>query len=335
MTKILTRRRFLTTLSVAGAAGLVRAPRVLAAEGALETTTVRLPKGKGICVAPQDVAEELLRAEGFTDIRYVPLPAGINTPDMIERGAIDFGLNYASVQVAGIDRGVKMKTLAGVHVGCFELFVNEDVRSVIELRGRSVGVAALGSPEHLFLSVIAAEVGIDPGKEIRWITSGAVRPMQLFTEGKIDAFLGFPPQPQELRARKIGRVVVDSSVDRPYSQYFCCMLAGSRNYVQHHPVATKRVVRAILKAADLCVSDPAGVARQLVAGGFTDRPDYAEQALREIPYDKWREYDAEDTMRFYALRLREVGMIKSSPQQIIADGTDWRFLDELKRELKA
>ena len=330
-----TRRRFLTNLSVAGAAGLVRAPRVLAAEGALETTTVRLPKSEGICVAPQYVVEELLRAEGFTDIRYVPLPAGSNTPDGIERGTIDFGLNFATVQVSGIDRGVAMKTLAGVHVGCFELFVNEDVHSLIELRGRSVGVEALGSPGHLFLSVIAAQVGIDPGKEIRWISSGPVKPKQLFTDGKIDAFLGFPPEPQELRARKIGRVVLDSSVDRPWSQYFCCMLAGSSDYVQHHPVATKRVVRAILKAADLCVSDPAGVARQLVAGGFTDRYDYAEQTLRELPYDKWREYDAEDTMRCYALRLHEAGMIKSSPQKIIADGTDWRFLNELKRELKA
>jgi NitT/TauT family transport system substrate-binding protein len=86
------------------------APRALAAEGALETTTVRLPKSQSICVAPEDVAEELLRAEGFTDIRYVPMPAGVNTPDMIERGALDFGMNYASVQVAGIDRGVAMKT---------------------------------------------------------------------------------------------------------------------------------------------------------------------------------------------------------------------------------
>ena len=40
-------------------------------------------------------------------------------------------------------------------------------------------------------------------------------------------------------------------------------------------------------------------------------------------------------MRFYALRLHEVGMIKSSPNTIIAEGTDWRFLNELKRELKA
>ena len=101
------------------------------------------------------------------------------------------------------------------------------------------------------------------------------------------------------------------------------------------PEATKRVLRAILKTADLCATQPDRVAQHLVNGGFTDRYDLALQALREVPYDKWREFDAEDTIRFYALRLHEIGMIKSSPQKIIADGTDWRFLDELKRELKA
>ena len=94
------------------------------------------------------------------------------------------------------------------------------------------------------------------------------------------------------------------------------------------------MLRAILKAADWCAADPARVARRLADSGFTDRYDYALQMLSELPYDKWREYDAEDTIRFYALRLHEIGMIKSSPQKIIAEGTDWRFLDELKRELK-
>ena len=50
---------------------------------------------------------------------------------------------------------------------------------------------------------------------------------------------------------------------------------------------------------------------------------------------EWREFDPEDSLRFYALRLHEVGMIKSSPNTILAEGTDWRFLNELKRELKA
>jgi NitT/TauT family transport system substrate-binding protein len=331
-----TRRRFLANLSVVGAAGLVPAPRVLAAEGALETTSVRLPgKAPGICIAPQYVVEDLLRAEGFTDIRYVPLPIGTNLPDGIAQGAIDFGLNFASVDVVALDRGVAMTALAGVHIGCFELFGNQDIHGVTDLKGKSVGVQALGWPDHLFLSVIAANVGLDPNTEIRWVTSGPVRPKQLFAEGKIDAFLGFPPEPQELRAQHVGRVILNSSMDRPWSQYFCCMLAGSRDYVQNYPVATKRALRAVLKAADICAAEPARTAQRLVDGGFTDRYDYALQSLREVPYDKWREYDAEDTMRFYALRLHEAGMIKSSPQKIIADGTDWRFLNELKRELKA
>jgi len=73
----------------------------------------------------------------------------------------------------------------------------------------------------------------------------------------------------------------------------------------------------------------------VVDGGFTPRLDYALQALSEIPYTNWRDFDPEDAMRFYALRLHEVGMIKSTPNKIIAEGTDWRFLNELKRELKA
>ena len=88
--------------------------------------------------------------------------------------------------------------------------------------------------------------------------------MELFAEGKIDAFLGFPPEPQELRARKIGHVIVNSSIDRPWSQYFCCMLAGNREFVRKHPVATKRVLRAILKATDFCASEPARAARVMV-----------------------------------------------------------------------
>ncbi len=130
-------------------------------------------------------------------------------------------------------------------------------------------------------------------------------------------------------------MIFKSAVDRRWSQYFCCLLAGNREFVRRYPVATKRVVRAILKAADLCATDPARAARQLVDGGFTSSYDNALQTVSELGYDKWREYDPEDAIRFYGLRLGEVGFIKSSPQKIIADGADWRFFDELKRELKA
>ncbi len=339
MPLIQTRRRFLTTLSLAGAAGLVQP--ALAAEGAPEITSVRIQKSPSICNAPRYIAEELLRAEGFTDIRYVSVPpdAFLEAPRAVyqafARGDFDFITDFAPLCVNAIDQGMPVTVLAGLHAGCFELFVKEDVHSIADLRGKAIGVAALGSPQHMFLAPIVAHVGIDPSKDINWVVSPSVKPMQLFIDGKLDGFLGLPPEPQELHARRVGHVIVDSTVDRPWSQYFCCMLAGRREFVQKYPIATKRVTRAILKAADLCATEPARAARLLVDGGFTKRYDYALQTLSGLPYDKWREYDAEDTIRFYALRLHETGFIKSSPQKIIAEGTDWRFLNELKRELKA
>jgi NitT/TauT family transport system substrate-binding protein len=329
-----TRRSFLTTLSLAGASSFVRIPSTLAAEGPPETTVIRLARQPTICVAPQFVAEELLRVEGFTDIRYVDTLAP-EVPEAVARGKVDYSLAYASQFVASIDAGEPVTLLAGVMVGCFELFGKEGIRSIAELKGKTVGVQALGSTPHVLLTVLAAHVGLDPVKDIHWVTDPAIKPIELFVQGKIDAFLGFPPEPQDLRARHIGNVLINTAVDRPWSQYFCCMLAGNPDFVRKHPVATKRVLRAILKAADLCATDPVATAQRLVDGRFTPRYDYALQTMRELPYDKWREYDAEDTVRFYSLRLREAGFIKSSPQKIIADGTDWRFLDELKRELKA
>ena len=73
------------------------------------------------------------------------------------------------------------------------------------------------------------------------------------------------------------------------------MLAGNRDFVRKHPIATKRVLRAILKATDFCVTDPAGAARRMVDGGFTIQYDYALQTLKEVPYNRWREYDPADT----------------------------------------
>jgi len=200
---------------------------------------------------------------------------------------------------------------------------------------RLSSVPGFGTGPDLLLTLMAAEVGLDPKRDLRWIADPAEKPKDLFIDGKIDAFLGFPPEPQELRAKQIGRVIFDTAVDRPWSQYFCCMLAGNREFVRRHPVATKRAMRAILKATDLCASEPARAARLLVDGGFTPRYEYALETLRDVPYDRWREYDPEDTIRFYTLRMRDAGFIKSTPQKIIADGTDWGFLDELKRELKA
>jgi NitT/TauT family transport system substrate-binding protein len=304
-----------------------------------ETSIIRLAKSPSICIAPQYVVSDLLNAEGFTNVvyiesgSYVEPSSGVAQFKSLGKGDLDFSLDFSGPLLLEVDRGLSTTVLAGIHVGCFELFAKEGIRSVADLKGRTVGIQGLESPQHVFLSAMATLVGLNPAKDIEWVTSASVKPIELFAEGKIDAFLGFPPEPQRLRAQNIGHVIVNSALDRPWSQYFCCRLAGNRQFVRKNPIATKRVVRAMLRATDLCVSEPALVAQRMVDRGFTARHDYAVQTLADVPYNRWRDYDPEDTIRFYALRLREAGMLKSNPAKIIADGADWRFLNEVRREL--
>ena len=343
-----TRREFVRGAAAAGGAGLLGlGPCAASADPPPETSKLRLLRTGSICWAPQYVAEDLLRAEGFTEITYVDMPTGAVSVKLAG-GEADMSLNFVGPNLIRIEAGDPVVFLAGVHVGCFEVFGTERVQRIRDLRGKTAAVGSLNSAEHIFLATIAANVGLDPRKDIRWVTPerrraqpcGARPPLpneesaRLFTEGKVDAFLGFPPQPQELRARKIGHVVVNSATDRPWSQYFCCLMTASKEFVRRNPVATKRALRAILKSADVCALDPERAARALVDKGYTPRYEYALQVMKELPYGKWREYDPEDTIRFYALRLHEAGMIKASPQKILAQATDWRFLNEMKKELK-
>ncbi len=332
------RRRFLATLSSVGAAGLIGARNSFAEEAPLETTRLRLIQIPSICLAAQFTAEDLLRREGFTDVQYIKKPGAKGIETALASGEADINMLFNARLIMRVEAGDPIVILAGGQLGCFELFGTDRVRAIRDLKDKTIAVLELESSQHAFIATMAAHVGLDPRKDINWVTQPPVESMRQLAEGKIDAFLGFPPEPQQLRAMKAKsvHVVVNSMVDRPWSQYFCCMVAGNREFVKKHPVATKRALRAILNASDRVDREPEKTARFLVDGGFTENYDHALEALTEMKmaFTAWREFDPEDTIRFYSLRLREAGMIKSSPNKIITDGTDWRFLNEIKRELK-
>jgi NitT/TauT family transport system substrate-binding protein len=327
------RRQFVEGLTAAGTAALFGAHSV-AAEPPPETRRIRLVRIPSICRAPQYIADDLLRAQGFSDIEYVVRAGGGASVKALASGEADISMNYSGPVIVRMAAGDPLVILAGIHTGCFELFGTERFRSISDLKGKTVAVIELDGSEATFLNSMAAYVGLDPRKDIRFVAHPVDESIELLAQGKIDAFLGFPPIPQELRARKIGHSVVNSTVDRPWSQYFCCVATANWEFVRRSPVAAKRALRAMLIANSICALEPDRVARHLVDNGFTKRYDYAFQTLKDIPYNRWRDFHPEDTVRFYALRLHEAGMIKVNPNKLIAQGTDWRFLNELKKELK-
>ncbi len=327
------RRDFVRDLALAGAL-LGTRPQIGAAEPPPETSRIRLGRVPSVCVSPQYVAEDLLRAEGFTDVTYVEMAGGLPGAKATGEGQVDVSQNFAAPLVMSLDAGHPIVLLGGVHVGCFELFATGRVRTLRDLKGKTVAVFGIQSAQHVFLASMMTQVGLDPRTDVTWVVHPPDEAMRLLAEGKVDGYLGFPPDPQELRAKKVGHVIVNSAVDRPWSQYFCCMVSANREFVRTHPVAAKRALRAILKSDQICALEPERAVRAFLGRGFKANPEYALQAVKAIPFGRWREYNPEETVRFYALRLREAGMITSSPQKILAQGTDWRFLTELKKELK-
>ena len=328
------RNLFARTGALGMAAFLASYRCAVAADPPPETRKIRLLHVPAICHAPQYLAEELLRLEGFSEVEYIPMGTRY-IPDALAEAKADMSMWNAMELIPHIDVGKPIVVLAGIHGGCFEVFGNERVHSIRDLKGKKVAIMYHGGGDHIMLSSMLAYVGASP-KDVNWIVGqeSLLDAMDLFVGGKADAFVGFAQQPVELRAKKVGHVIVDTTTDRPWSQYYCCVLAANKEFVQRYPAAAKRALRAILKAADICDSDPLKVARYLSDKLYEPRFQVGLELMKRLPYNRWRGDNPEDTIRFHALRLHEVGMIKSAPSKIIAQGTDWRFLNELKKELK-
>jgi NitT/TauT family transport system substrate-binding protein len=332
------RREFLGGMALTGAAAMLGwRPRALLAAKLPppETTRLRLMKWRTACWVPQYVAEPLLREEGFTDIQYVDVGEKMFAPG--NRDKLDLNMTFAAVEIAYRGKVENpAKIISGLHPGCYVLVGNKDIQSVRDLKGKTVwaGLNKGGGP-HVFLSAIISYVGLDPKKDINMVWISKDEAMEEFRKGKIAAFISFPPEPQALLEQNIGHRLIDTNVDKPWSQYFCCMIVGSDHFIEKNPVATKRALRAILRAYDIVAGDPEGAVEEILKRKIRKEGErkYILQALKDIPYDTWREFNPEETIRFFALRMHDVGMLKTPPDEFIKKHCDWTFVNDLKQEL--
>jgi NitT/TauT family transport system substrate-binding protein len=305
-----------------------------------ETTTVRYVM-PAACDPLWNVRDLLLQ-EGFKDIQLVRAP--VTTTEWLTANKADFNSGYGTLIAASVDEGLPIVSLAGIHPGCFELFATPGISTIRDLRGKTIAVNAKKSSDQFygFFSILLANIGIDPRTEVNFIEIGpdftALR--DAFVDGRSQAFIASGTTGPQLHRnpKNPGKVILDTTMDKPWSQYYCCNLVANRNWARRYPVATKRFTRAILRAADEVAKDKPRAAREYVARGFVAAPspseeDLTNEAIRDLSYD-WREIDPEDTLRFFALRLADAKLVKSTPQQIIAQGSDFAYMRQLRTELK-
>jgi NitT/TauT family transport system substrate-binding protein len=333
------RREFLGGMALTGAGamlGMSPSLAIAAPEPPPETTTLRMRVWRPSCWSPVHVAEPLLREEGFTDIQYLSGP-GPKAVEMFQGGAVDLSPTFSATEIYALETKKHPAVfLSGLHVGCYALVGSDKVNSVRDLKGKTVWTGTVeDNGPHIFFKAIVSYVGLDPDKDVTYSWVKKDEAIQMFKDGKIDAFMSFPPGPQELMDKGVGHLLVDTNVDKPWSQYFCCMITGHKDFVKKNPVAAKRAIRAILKANDIVANDPEFALKVLMEKKIWKKAEtkYILQSIKEIPYGMWRNYNPEDTIRFYAMRLHDVGMLKTAPEEFIKKHTDWSHLNSMKQEL--
>jgi NitT/TauT family transport system substrate-binding protein len=305
------------------------------AEGPPETTSIRLYSLPDVqCIAAQYMAEPFLREEGFTDVQYPPF-SSTAVLETLQKGQFDFVVAYTATLLPMIEAGAPLVMLGGVHVGCWQVFGTGNIKSLRDFKGKTVSIVNPRFNDGVFMAMTLNDIGLDINRDVNVVNYPPAENARILSSGEVDALVAFPPVSMDLRVKGIGKVVINSLTDPPWSKYYCCAAVTTRSWMEKHPVATKRALRAVLKGADVVARDPNGSARFMVDRGYSKNFDYTCDILKEIPYNRiWQDFDPGDSVRFYALRLKQAGLIKSTPEEIIKKGTDFRYLHELRRELK-
>jgi NitT/TauT family transport system substrate-binding protein len=341
---VIRRRTFLGAMGAAlatacapsASTGKTAAPSV----GPLETTTIRIA-----LTPPCDpwywLSEPFLREEGFTDIQY----GATGGPG---EGTAEFGVIYGNGLVAAVDAGAPVIAVAGAHTGCIELWARPGINTIADLRGKRIAIntktltVAGNTATDLFYGFfvsLLAYVGMQPG-DANFIEIGADKSVNAyFVDGKADAILTAGAAGPVLHGTKDnpGRVILDTAADKPWSQNYCCLLVTNREWARANPVAVRRATRAILRSVDAGKRDLRATAKVAIErGAYNGTPAITEQVVYDVIKDQsfdWRDYDPEETVRFFALRLGDAKLIKKTPAQIIADGTDFAYFRRLRTEL--
>lgn len=298
-----------------------------------ETKTIRI--ALGACDAPQMISERYLQEEGFADIQLTDA-GGLAA---LTGAKADLASLFVPALATAVDSGKAVVGLGGLHTGCAEMWAPPGVATLQDLRGHTVVVNAK-TPDNLGYSMIAMALknaGVDPS-EVTFVVQADADLTKSFLDGKSDLLFlattgafAFGTNP----ANK-GHLVLEQAMDAPWSQQDCCVITTTTDWLKANPVAAKRALRAIYRAADTLPKDRADAAKVATDKGLfggSKNVELVRGAANMVPYD-WRTYDVAASMRFHAQLLNAVSLIKFTPDEAVTKATDLRFAKELAVEIK-
>ena len=289
------------------APALTGAPRKLKVSwNAGAVCTVQLPVAidQGF-FAKQNLDVELINFSGSTD----------QLLEAIATGKADAGIGMALRWLKPLEQGFDVKIVAGTHGGCMRAIVpvKSDIKSVADLKGKTVAVGDLAGPDKNFFAIQLAKAGIDPNKDVDWKQYPANLVRTAAEKGEAQAFLASDPLAylflKDGEFREVG-----SNLDGIYKDASCCVVGVRGSLLRDEPVTARALTQALLDAAHFTAQNPDKAYKSFLP--FAPKTATDDDILAMVRYHTHHHHPVGDQLKrelkLYADDLKLVSVFKPS-----------------------
>ena len=186
-----------------------------------------------------------------------------NYKDTLAIGGYDITQHLVMYFLKPIEEGLDVKFTGGIHRGCLRVQAanSSNINSIADLKGKRIGVPAMGTPPFMFARRVLRDNGIDASKDITWKIYPTGELGSAVENGGVDAVADAEPIGSLLLAKGLVHNVADQATQEPYSNEYCCEVVANGKWIKANPKAAAAATRALLRGAKWVQTNPAAAAQ--------------------------------------------------------------------------
>lgn len=216
-----------------------------------------------------------------------------------------------------IEQGLDVKLTGGLHAGCIQAVAlkNSGIQSLKDLKGKTIGIDAIGGGPQITLSIQLKKAGIDPKTDVQWKVFPAPQLVTAANKKEVDAFIVWDPSAQQaLDSGKYNRLLSNAH-DEPFKSGYCCYSVVSGQLAKNDPEAAAALTRALLKSAEWVGQNTHEAAQIEVDGKHvaSDVPT-AEKLLSSYVW-KPGVKSAEESVKFFIKETKQQGILEPTTNE--------------------
>jgi len=216
-----------------------------------------------------------------------------------------------------IEQGLRIKLTGGIHTGCIKAVIppDSDIRSFADLKGKTIGVDAIGAGPQIALSAKLREAGLNPALDVNWVAYPGPQLDEAIAKGEIAAYMTWDPFPTQAHDQRGYKYLLDIGADEPFENQYCCFVGVAGPLVETNPEVAAKITRALLKASEWVGQNPEEAARISIENNYIGG-DIALNAQLLGSYD-WEPSisRAKENVRWFIRELKAQGILEESTSE--------------------